>query len=584
MTMPLTITKLKMWKDPGYTRECVEIPPRGSWKMPAADYVSSENLRPRKGSTLTAVELPLPYLQVMDMSYLYIEVEDGMSPPNTVKLFGWIVSIEEIASSSEAVRITWTVDYWRSYSQNAVFGAGTVTRCPDGTYKRPFITQPRKWLVKSEIKPFNPMAIYPGGDIPVMLSDAYWLLITSEVTANSTQQIEFPPGSGNFITIETGTQTGFAYYYGEIDSPGNPSFTAEEIYSGRIDELIHDLDNDPILPTSIIGCWVVPGVFFNQSNGIIVSGPFADDRPLTTTIDSRTITYYRATQLSPTKTAMLNYSVAESPSGYASDDMKRCVAVNPYGEVCGELPWGFSFGSSLVDMTIDISTNGVTIYYCDHSVGLERAIETGNYLSFTGMPVPINSNAWSEYAFSYQRSYDKRMAEIQRNQRAVAGFMNIGSSVIQGGVTGAIAGKSVVGAVAGAAVGVASPFVDYFATGHFNDEIQAETDKMISNQSSNVIIGGGGTAWKHIGQGWRILQLEADAVSLAEYAAKISNDGYTVEIPVSDATSFVTAGGALQIQNLMLTGDVPPAGKSYIKNILSNGVRIVENNPTGVNP
>ena len=68
--MPLTITKLKMWKDPGYTRECVEVPPRGSWKLPAADYVASENLRPRKGSTLTAVELPLPYLQVMDMSYL----------------------------------------------------------------------------------------------------------------------------------------------------------------------------------------------------------------------------------------------------------------------------------------------------------------------------------------------------------------------------------------------------------------------------------------------------------------------------------------------------------------------------------
>ena len=176
--MPLPITKLKMWKNPGYTRECVEVPPRGSWKMPAADYTATENLRPRKGSTLTAVELPLPYLQVMDMSYLYIEVQDGVTPtPNTVKLFGWIVSIEEIASSSEAVRITWTVDYWRSYSQNAVFGAGRITRCPDSTYKRPYQTQPRKWVFskKEDLNPLgsNPETI-PQWYVIVSYNDRSW--------------------------------------------------------------------------------------------------------------------------------------------------------------------------------------------------------------------------------------------------------------------------------------------------------------------------------------------------------------------------------------------------------------------------
>jgi hypothetical protein len=34
----------------------------------------------------------------------------------------------------------------------------------------------------------------------------------------------------------------------------------------------------------------------------------------------------------------------------------------------------------------------------------------------------------------------------------------------------------------------------------------------------------------------------------------------------------------------MLTGPLPPQAKTYIKNILANGVRIVENNPTGTDP
>lgn len=139
----------------------------------------------------------------------------------------------------------------------------------------------------------------------------------------------------------------------------------------------------------------------------------------------------------------------------------------------------------------------------------------------------------------------------------------------------------------GGILGVLGTGIDFFTAPHFNDEIQTETDKLVSNQVSTLLRAGGGIGWITLSgesYGWKIVSLEADAVSLAEYNAKISNDGYNVEIPVADATSFVTAGGALQIQNLVLTGDLPPAGKSYIKTILSNGVRIVENNPTGVNP
>ena len=178
----LTITKLKMWKDPGYTRQCVEVPPVGSKKLPIPDYVSSEPLRPRRGALLNAVELPLSYLEVHDMSYLYMEISDGQQTPNTMSVFGWILSVEETASSSEAVVIRWTPDYWRTYSDDAVFGKGTVTRCANDTYKRPFLTQPRKWVVDAK---------GPGAQ-PYM-----FIAIVSEITG--------------------GDVTGFTFYWGTLD-------------------------------------------------------------------------------------------------------------------------------------------------------------------------------------------------------------------------------------------------------------------------------------------------------------------------------------------------------------------------------
>jgi hypothetical protein len=179
------------------------------------------------------------------------------------------------------------------------------------------------------------------------------------------------------------------------------------------------------------------------------------------------------------------------------------------------------------------------------------------------------------------------MREIQRNQQTVSGFTGITGSIVGGSIAGASSGGpmgAIAGAVAGASSSIIGTTVGYFAQGIFNDELQKETDKLVSNQTSNLLIGGGGFGWKELSKYWVPYLLKADATSLAEYTAKIANDGYTVEIPVGTPTAFLTAGGPLQIQNLVLTGSIPPEAKTYIKTILSNGVRIVENNPSGVVP
>ena len=549
--MPLTITKLKMWKNPGYTRECVEVPPRGSWKMPAADYVASENLRPRKGSTLTAVELPLPYLQVMDMSYMYIEVEDGVTPtPNTVKLFGWIVSIEEIASSAEAVRITWTVDYWRSYSASAVFGAGMVTRCSDSTHRRPYAARPRMMLADTQYA--TDAAKY---DFLMIITD----MVSDDVT-------------------------GFAYLFGQLDetyvTQRSPSVT--ELYSGEIDEILG------YRPSQIVGCWIVPRGIIKNSFFKYVSNmtrSYTDPDNVT-----QNILFYRGEALLG-NTKITNHGIT-TPT-LTTDDMTEIVGVGPYGEIQSRLPWGMSI-KGVFDVVVDISCNGISWYYFTAGADVNKAMIEGSYLKFDAVSVPITSNDWAEYTQSYQRSYDKRMREIQRNQQTVAGFTGITGSIVGGSIAGATSGGPA-GAIAGAAAGASSSVIGttigYFTQGHFNDELQTETDKLISNQASTVLAYGGGTGWLSLEANisnyewaWNITVLKADSVSAGEYSQHIANEGYTTEIPVTDATTYITTGGPLQIQNLILTGSIPTAAKTYIKNILSNGVRIVENNPSGVNP
>ena len=549
-----TITTFKMWKDPGYTRQCVEVPPIGSKKLPAPDYVSTEDLRPRRGSTLSSIELPLSYLEVFDMSYLYIEAEDGRNPANTIKVFGWILSVEEIASANEAVRISWTPDYWRTYSDMAVFGKGTITRCNNATYKRPYQTQPRIKAVKTRYPIF-----------PWYNGEGYGYLLMATTTLN------------NDIT-------GFRYLHGALGATSGTlrTPTIAELYSGVIDEILG------VRPSEIIGCWIYPAnmvkdTFFEYSESKTRS--YTDPNNYTSTIQ-----YTESVGL---KKDTFQSGLGTATPSLVSDDMQYVVGIGPYGEIQSSIPWGMSIKAPF-DAVTNISPEGITMYLVTSGEDFANALSDGRFLKFDALQVPINSNEWSEYAYSYQRSYDKRMREIQRNQQTVAGFTGITGSIVGGSIAGASSGGpvgAIAGAVAGASSSIIGTTVNYFASGMFNDELQKETDKLISNQSSTLLSGEGGTGWYKsapviggLPAPWYMAVIEADSVSKAEYTAKITNDGYTVEIPVGSPSSFITAGGPLQIQNLMLTGPIPPEAKTYIKNILSNGIRIVENNPAGVNP
>ena len=533
--MALTISKLKMWKNPGYTRGCLEVPPPGSWKLPAADYTlaADETLRPHKGSTLTSLNLPLSFTQVFGMSYLYIEASDGAG---SVSMFGWITSIEQRSTSAEGVTIRWDADWWRTYSGSATFGKGTITRCSNSTYKRPSAVQPRLWEVDKYESVTN--------------STKKYILVVYSETVGAITYIRY----ASWEVDSTITSGGNTYY----------TVSLEQLYSGILDECLH------ISPTTITGVFIL------------------DSQPFTFTATGLKTYGSYAWYISEQNSSMITRWVTLTNT-YTTDDTHKAVVVDPYGTIVWELPWGMSInkcnitydmGTSSASMILSMTrTTTALVELVPGAIGLLATVPLIN--------VPVNSNAWSDYTFTYAREYDKQNREIARNQQVVSGIAGTGTSIIGGAVAGTMAAPgigTVAGAVGGAASSLAGTGIDYVASGYFNDWLQDETDKLHSNQSANMLLPAGGSAWRNFEGGWKIVQLTADTVSAAEYSAFVSNNGYKTEIAVGNPNSFITAGGPLQIINLTITGNIPPQAKQYIKDKFETGVRIVENNPSGTAP
>lgn len=549
--MAITITKLKMWKNPGYTKGCVEVPPAGSKKLPAPDYTSTTNLRPRKNATITAIELPMSFCQVFDMSYLYMEFEDNAH--NQCKVFGWIDSIEQTASGEESVLIRWSPDFWRTYSGDVTWGYGTITKCNDATYRRPSPTLPRMWKVKHSEKLLK-LTDTAHTNFPYCVVVSY-----NEVDGqNNITKINYLYWLASLTGSESFTDNGVTYH----------GMTLNQVFMGLIDDILQ------IKPENINGIFITPVEPFPRQPGLsyihhnyLGTEYFAYEVP----------TLVNIPQFSSTFT-----------NTYASDDNLKTVVIDPNGAIVYTLPWGYSVKS--VEMGIDTGTVSANIKFIlkSGSESIVESVTSGRAGSIPAIPLPYNSNAISSYLYSGQRDYDIEMRNIQRDQQTISGLQNITSSMFGGIIAGSMTGRghAVGGAVAGATMGIVNTAVDYTTAGLFNDRLQEATDKLISNQASNIIQAGGGTGFlnSYISpKDWMIVQLESDSVSQTEYANQIARNGYDTDLSTSVST-YIASSGALQIKNLNMTGAIPPQAKQYIKNILENGIFIVENNPSGVVP
>ena len=564
----LKITELFMWKDPGYTMGCTEVPPAGSTKLPKADWSLPDNtpMRPLKGVTLSSFEIGdehnVTYLSVRGMKYAFIKMTDteADSPGTDFTFFAWITSIERLASSHENIRFNYEIDYWRTFADQCTFGAGHVLRCDDGTYKRPTAVRPRKWIVNKKAE------IFPR---PAGTSKWYdYVVIVVYATVD---------GSGNPTSIDY-LYWRTSYDAGEsINSGHSPSL--QDIYASSF---YQDLD---LSPTNVIAIYISPvtpwesntsyvrvkpnSVVYRRPETIYVPGPFDNEG-----------SYIPGSPLAQTL-----------PSEFTSDDTHKTVIINPMGTVVATLPWGRStdhitgicdVGTTAANLQLNLLAPNET----SNNNNVVHAAAEGYRVTVPLINVPINKSGWDAYVLSGQRSYDKRMAEIQRNQSLVSGITGIGTGAAGGAIGSSMAGKGLgVGALVGAGASAAGAGINYFTAGYFNDQLQQEQDKLVSNQAANVVVDGGGDNWtiNHENPAhWYIVEMVMDDVSQDEYDNNVAVNGYPVDMPFTDVSAFITAGGPLQITNVMITSQTADlAGIAAIKAQLERGVRIQENNPSG---
>lgn len=564
----LKITELFMWKDPGYTMGCTEVPPAGSTKLPKADWSLPDNtpMRPLKAVTLSSFEigdeLGATYLSMRDMKYAFVKMTDAEpgSGGETFTFFAWITSIERLASAHENIRFNYEIDYWRTFADQCTFGAGHVQRCGDGSYKRPTQVRPRKWIVNKKAE------IFPR---PAGTSKWYdYVVIVVYATVDSDGE----PTKIDYLYWRT------SYDVGESINTGN-SPSLQDVYASSF---YQDLD---ISPTNVIAIYVSPitpwesntsyvhvhttTVVYRRPETIYVPGPFDDEG-----------SYIPGSPLAQTL-----------PSEFTSDDTHKTVIINPMGTVVATLPWGRStdhitgicdVGTTAANLQINLLAPNET----SNNDNVVHAAAEGYRVTVPLISVPINKSGWDAYVLSGQRSYDKRMAEIQRNQSLVSGITGIGTGAAGGAIGSSMAGKGLgVGALVGAGASAAGAGINYFTAGYFNDQLQQEQDKLVSNQAANVVVDSGGDNWtiNHNNPAhWYIVEMVMDDVSQDEYDNNAAVNGYPVDMPFTDVSGFITAGGPLQMTNVMITSQTADlAGIAAIKAQLERGVRIQENNPNG---
>lgn len=556
-----TITSAKFWKDTGFTEGCIEVP--GSVILSTPD-LTFETLNPTKGRMFSELRVPEDYVTMLDYSYLSITVDNNNGSDRT--FYGWIDSVEMMSDTAGApiTQVNWHVDLWRTYFADATFGSGIVKRRPASA------TQPPQQPSYRYLIPGEPVTLYQNDGI-------WWVIValTKENPVAGTDPQEYT------VTME------YRAVPVSTDSYGDGLYITSSVRAMPLNKLFNgDWDESwGIDPQRVIS------VFLSPIAPCYYTGTGTSSSPINlyywSSAGENGVGYYKnPSNLYPFREWILEEQLS---SAVSTTDTTRYDIRGFDGEVIGTLPWGVPVWFYRVRLVYSTTSAYIQIRFRPASEGSSYDYTLSHQYGLTfNIPcwaLDVTENTWSSYVYSGQRQYDMEQRQLSSDSSAISGGLSLAGSALTGAASGAMLGSvvpgvgtlmgGIVGAIGGAVTGAISTAGSYaYETMYRNDEMQRMEDYAHAQQADNILLPGNGLDCVFYGCQLTMVPVSFDEYSTTQFTNDLTIYGAKVSEPMADCTSLISAGGPIQIQNLIVTGDIPPTAKDYIKQRFAQGVII----------
>lgn len=592
----MKITKVELWNDTGFVDGAAEVPSMTD-VLPAADVTITDELRPAKDELFSRLKISSvreqteettvfwSFEDLVNVSYVAIKY-DRLD----YTIYGWVDNVLMISDSPTPVTaIDWHIDYWRTFISSAKFGYGLVQKRPRGDVD----------------PPQNLSYRYRTAEVVshIFTSKVLWgfLVIADESTDKKTVdcKILFAP-----IFPAAGELASGCLFKTLDSSVPYKAPTLDDWMSGSIAEKM-GISASAVKAAFI--SWFAPYAY--TGTGTPAGTGVEADPVIIGKLSTYSITVFGTVTDGPrmmfTRSKHFEEQSSIVDNLVTSDDVEYIV-VNNDGSPVGSLPWGMTVRTLKGRIVVSSSS-------CYVQFRADGGVSNAEGLEFT-IPQPsvdIVSNSWSDYLISGQRDYDMQQRKLAAQQALVGAVTGGMSSAFQTGVFGGIGSggvseqqtqqlqkmmmkqyrgdkgasqiASIVGGGANTAlrsgagmlgVGLAGAAVDYATTQYFNGRLQSAEDSLKVKQIDSIQLPGDGWDWLWFGAGISIIGLRPDIYSVNRFNQDVFLNGVKVSEPISDCTSLVKTGGPLQIQQAIVTGEIPVQARNYIANRLSEGVRI----------
>ena len=561
------ITKIEFWKDVGFLEGAIEIP-----SLSAADPINPDltiepqyPVMPSKERFFSKLKLKEYYEELMEMSYIRLTYEFNTSVNGvTTKIFyGWVrdVSLESDGDLPVTV-IDWHIDEWRTWKSSVSFGSGHVKRRPFKDLDTTPIQNYPVRFIESGSTEIETIDIFKHNTTPV-----WWVLISCNITlSGKTTLIMFTYPV--FLTIAGNTKC----YYRAVDSNNNQiticGTPIYEIYDGLLDEDIKTICG--VTPEAINGVWLSPISPRYTGQSAPVSGTGSQNDPYVFQYTPQTTYFNGSLGMLPLygNSAMTQVTKTFTPP-ITSDEENRYCLVSSDGVRILELPYGFTVDSVTVTLVKEPDGPYLEFSFKDLSYGNLEGMVTNYPLPM----LPVNSNAYTSYVYSGKQDYDREMRTIQSNANA---WKSSASGAGTGAMMGAFGPAGLaVGSIGGASGGLISYGVEML---YQNDEEQRIEDRLQANQPSSLILSSNSLLTIKRQYGFTIKNIKPDSYSASQINATRSQFGISVDELMSSCDTLIrttSPTGYYNIQNLIVSGDVPVSAKRWIREKFKTGVRLI---------